>query len=87
MHPGILVGAGFLLGTLGMKALTSAPAKKVAVKGIACGMMTKECVQSMIDEAKAEVDDLISEASYEVAACKEEAAEAEPAAEAEEKAE
>lgn len=87
MHPGILVGAGFVLGSLGMKAITSAPAKKLYVKGIACGMKTKECVQTMIDEAKAEVDDLVAEASYEVAACKEEES-AEAAEEAvEEKAE
>ena len=80
MHPAALVGAGFLLGTIGMKAITSAPVKKAAVKGIACGMKTKECVQAMIDEAKAEVDDLIAEASYEVAEAKAEC-EAEEAAE------
>lgn len=65
MHPGILVGAGFLLGTAGVKAITSKPAKKAYVKGIVCGMKAKEQVETMVDEAKAEFDDLMAEAGYE----------------------
>lgn len=65
MHPGILVGAGFLLGTAGIKAVTSKPAKKAYVKGIVCGMKAKEQVETMVDEAKAEFDDLMAEAGYE----------------------
>ncbi|MDO4290387.1 MAG: DUF6110 family protein [Eggerthellaceae bacterium] len=65
MHPGILIGAGFLLGTAGVKAVTSKPAKKAYVKGIVCGMKAKESVESMVDEAKAEFDDLMAEAGYE----------------------
>ena len=47
----LLVGAGFLLGTLGVKALTSEPAKKCYVQGI-------------VEEAKAQVDDIVAEATY-----------------------
>ena len=36
----LLVGGGFLLGTAGIKLLTSAPVKNACVQGIACGMMT-----------------------------------------------
>ena len=65
MHPGILIGAGFLLGTAGVKAVTSKPAKKAYVRGIVCGMKAKEQVETMVDEAKAEFDDLMAEAGYE----------------------
>ena len=34
---GLLVGAGFLLGTVGVKALTSTTAKKCYVQGVAQG--------------------------------------------------
>ena len=54
----LLVGGGFLLGTAGIKALTSAPAKKAYVHGIACGLRAKNCYQDMVEQAKAEVDDL-----------------------------
>ena len=60
----LLVGGGFLLGTAGIKALTSAPAKKAYVHGIACGLRAKNCYQDMVEQAKAEVDDLVAEATY-----------------------
>ena len=44
----LLVGGGFLLGTAGIKALTSAPAKKAYVHGIACGLRAKNCYQDMV---------------------------------------
>lgn len=64
MKHGLLVGAGFLLGSVGLKALTSKPAKKVYVKGIVQGMRAKEEIGTMIDDARAEFDDLIAEAGY-----------------------
>ena len=64
MNPGLLVGAGFLLGSVGIKALTSKQAKKVYVKGIVQGMRAKEEVETMVDEARAEFDDLLAEAGY-----------------------
>ena len=60
MNPGLLVGAGFLLGSVGVKALTSQKAKQVYVKGIVQGMRAKEEVQTMVDEARAEFDDLLA---------------------------
>lgn len=65
MHPGLLVGAGFLLGTAGLKAATSKTARKGYVKTIACGLKAKEEVETVIDEAKAEFDDMMAEAGYE----------------------
>lgn len=64
MNPGILIGAGFLLGSVGVKTLTSNKAKKVYVKGIVQGMRVKEEVETMVDEARAEFDDLLAEAGY-----------------------
>lgn len=64
MNPGILVGAGFLLGSVGLKALTSDKAKKVYVKGIVQGLHAKEEIETMVDEARAEFDDLMAEAGY-----------------------
>ena len=64
MNPGLLVGADFLLGSVGVKALTSNKTKQVYVKGIVQGMRAKEEVQTMVDEARAEFDDLLAEAGY-----------------------
>ncbi len=32
--------------------------------GIACGLRAKNCYQDMVEQAKAEVDDLVAEATY-----------------------
>ena len=77
MNHGIFVGAGFLLGTLGVKALKSEPAHKAAVYTIAQGLKAKESAETLVDEAKAEFDDILAEAGYN----KEEAAEEEAAKE------
>lgn len=67
MNHGILVGAGFLLGTLGVKALKSEPAHKAAVATIAQGLKLKEGAESLVDEAKAEFDDILAEAGQDKA--------------------
>lgn len=67
MNHGILVGAGFLLGTLGVKALKSEPAHKAAVATIAQGLKLKEGAESLADEAKAEFDDILAEAGQDKA--------------------
>lgn len=61
---GLLVGAGFLLGTIGIKALTSPAAKRCYVQGVAYGLRAKESYSSIVEEAKAQVDDIVAEASY-----------------------
>ena len=48
----LLVGGGFLLGTAGIKLLTSAPVKNACVQGIACGMRIKNGYQDMVEQAK-----------------------------------
>lgn len=60
----LLVGGGFLLGTAGIKLLTSTPVKNACVQGIACGMRVKNCYQDMVEQAKANVDDMVAEAAY-----------------------
>lgn len=78
----LLVGGGFLLGTAGIKLLTSAPVKNACVQGIACGMRIKNGYQDMVEQAKAEVDDMVAEATYLTSKPKAEAAaETEAAAE------
>jgi hypothetical protein len=61
---GLLVGAGFLAGTLGIKALTSATAKRGYVHIAAQGIRAKNAYLDVVEQAKAEVDDIVSEASY-----------------------
>ena len=61
---GLLVGAGFLLGTVGIKALTSPAAKRCYVQGVAYGLRAKESYSNIVEEAKAQVDDIVAEASY-----------------------
>ncbi|RDB60979.1 DUF6110 family protein [Slackia isoflavoniconvertens] len=77
----LLIGGGFLLGTAGMKAVTSAPAKRAYVQGIACGIRAKNCYQDMVEQAKAEVDDMVAEATYLTSKPKADEAETEAAAE------
>ena len=77
----LLIGGGFLLGTAGMKAVTSAPAKRAYVQGIACGIRAKNCYQDMVEQAKAEVDDMVAEAAYLTSKPKADEAETEAAAE------
>ena len=61
---GLLVAGGFLLGTVGVAALTSETAKKGYVQAVACGMRAKESYDQVIEQAKAQVDDIVNEASY-----------------------
>ena len=73
---GWLIGAGFLLGTVGVKLLTSQTARKCYVHGVAKGL-----------QAKAEVDDIVAEATYlSVQTASEPAPEEAPAPASEEKA-
>ena len=37
---------------------------KRQVQGIACGMRVKNCYQDMVEQAKANVDDMVAEAAY-----------------------
>ena len=74
MHPAALIGVGFALGTLGVKALTSETAKKACVKGLVAGMKVRDDITSVVDEAKAEFDDVVAEAEYERAGAKAEEA-------------
>ena len=61
---GLLMGAGFLLGTVGVKALTSATAKKCYVQGVAKGLQAKSAYEGSVEQAKAQVDDIVAEANY-----------------------
>ena len=61
---GISAAAGFLLGTLGMKAVGSRAARNLAVKGIAAGMRARAGYEGMVEQARAQVDDMVAEASY-----------------------
>ncbi len=60
----LLVGAGFLLGSAGLKALASPSAKKVYVQGVAKGLQAKSCYEDIVEQAKAQVDDIVAEANY-----------------------
>ena len=60
----LLVAGGFLLGTAGVAAVTSEAAKKGYVQAVACGMRAKESYDKIVEQAKAQVDDIVNEASY-----------------------
>ncbi len=60
----LLVGSGFLAGTLGIKMLTSKTAKKCYVQGVAKGLQVKQGYQNIVEQAKAQVDDIMAEANY-----------------------
>ena len=60
----LLTGLGFLIGSVGLKAVTSDTAKKGYVHAMAQGMRAKAEYQNMVEQAKAEFDDMKAEAEY-----------------------
>lgn len=53
-----------MLGQVVPKVLTSEPAKKCYVQCIAAGMRAKSCYLDLVEQARAEVGDLVAEATY-----------------------
>lgn len=61
---GLPIAGGFLLGTLGVKALCPDTAKNGYVQAAAAGMRVKNSYDKIVEQTKAEVDDIVSEVSY-----------------------
>lgn len=60
----LLVAAGAVLGVVVPKVLASEPAHKLAVNTVAAGMRVKSGYQDIVEQAKAQADDIVSEAEY-----------------------
>ncbi|QWT17757.1 DUF1490 domain-containing protein [Collinsella sp. zg1085] len=60
----LLVGAGVVLGAVGVQLLKSTCVRNLAVQGVAAGMRAKVGYQDIVEQAKAEVDDIVAEAGY-----------------------
>lgn len=60
----LLVAAGAVLGVAVPKIIASAPAKKLAVNTVAAGMRVKAGYEDIVEQAKAQVDDIVAEATY-----------------------
>ena len=60
----LFTGLGFLIGTIGIKAATSQTAKKGYVHAMAQGMKAKAGYEGIVEQAKAEFDDMKAEAEY-----------------------
>lgn len=60
----LLVAAGAVLGVVVPKVLASEPAHKLAVNTVAAGMRVKSGYQDIVELAKAQADDIVSEAEY-----------------------
>lgn len=60
----LFTGLGFLIGTVGLKAATSETARKGYVHAMAQGMKCKADYEDMVEQAKAEYDDIKAEAAY-----------------------
>lgn len=60
---GYLLG-GAVLGQVVPKALVSDVAKRYYVKGLAAGMRAKSAYLDLVEQARAEVGDMVAEASY-----------------------
>lgn len=61
---GLLLGAGVVIGSVGVKMLTSDSAKRVYVKAVAAGMRAKHACEDTFENARAEMDDIVAEAAY-----------------------
>jgi hypothetical protein len=59
-----LVAGGFLIGSAGIKAVTSKTARKFYVWSVSQGLKAKNASLSVIEDAKANLDDVVAEASY-----------------------
>ena len=55
---------GVVLGQVVPRVLASEPAKKVYVQGIAAGMRAKGTYLDLVEQARAEVDDMVAEATF-----------------------
>ncbi|MBE6473466.1 MAG: DUF1490 domain-containing protein [Coriobacteriaceae bacterium] len=60
----LFTGLGFLIGTIGLKAATSQTAKKGYVHAMAQGMKAKAEYNNIVEQAKAEFDDMKAEAEF-----------------------
>ena len=60
----LLVAAGAVLGVVVPKVHASEPAHKLAVNTVAAGMRVKSGYQDIVEQAKAQADDIVSEAEY-----------------------
>jgi hypothetical protein len=60
----LILGAGFLLGSLGVRALTCPAAKKFYVTAVSQGLLAKQQLEDIVEKAKANVDDIVAEANY-----------------------
>jgi hypothetical protein len=55
---------GVVLGQVVPRILASDPAKRVYVQGIAAGMRAKSTYLDLVEQARAEVDDMVAEATF-----------------------
>lgn len=60
----LFTGLGFALGTAGLAVLKSDMAKKGYVRAMATGMKVKKSYQEIVEDAKAEYEDMVQEATY-----------------------
>ncbi len=63
----LFTALGLAIGTVGIKALTSNTAKRGYVHAMAQGMKVRSDYEVMIEQAKAEFDDMKAQAEYLVA--------------------
>lgn len=55
---------GAVLGQVAPRILTSDKAKRLYVQGIAAGMRAKASYEDLVEQARAEVGDMVAEAAY-----------------------
>lgn len=60
----LLLSAGIAIGSLGLKAIMSDRARRLCVQGVAAGMRAKASAETFVDQARAQVDDIVAEAAY-----------------------
>lgn len=60
----LITGAGVLAGALGAQILKSDCVRNLAVQAVAAGMRAKAGYEDIVEQAKAEADDIVAEAGY-----------------------
>lgn len=59
-----IAACSFVLGTVAPSVLKSEPVHKACVKTVAAGMRAKSRYEGIVEEARAQVDDIVAEATY-----------------------
>ena len=64
LRSGLLIGLGIVAGVAGTKCSETPKAREICIQGLAKGMTIQSICEEKLEQAKAEIDDIVAEAKY-----------------------